>query len=222
MNLRCRVVPILAGVLALSGCSQSPQARAASYLAKGQNEFQKKDYEAAVIYFKNAMQAQPRDAEPYYQLGLAYLASGDIASGASYLREASELNPGHTGAQLKLAELMAASRNEGLLLEAEKRTRNVLNLLPDDAEALDVLALAELRLGKPESAEAHLEQALKKSPGHLKSSVALAQTRLARGDVAGAGEALKQAVAQAPKSAEALVYLGGFCLASGKNAEAEQ
>jgi len=67
---------------------------------------------------------------------------------------------------------------------------------------LNVLAITELKLGKPESAEAHLEQALKKSPNNLKSSVALARTRLARKDVAGAEEALKQAAAQAPKSPE--------------------
>jgi tetratricopeptide (TPR) repeat protein len=120
MDLRRSVVPILAGILVLSGCSQ-------------------------IVYFKNAMQAQPRDAEPYYKLGLAYLASSDIESGASHLRKAAGSNPGHTGAQLKLAELLAASRNEELLLEAEKRTRNVLNLLPDEAEALDVLTQAELR-----------------------------------------------------------------------------
>ena len=52
--------------------------------------------------------------------------------------------------------------------------------------------------------------------------MALAQARLARHDVAGAEEALKQAVAQAPKSPDPVVYLGGFYLALGKTAEAEQ
>jgi len=39
-----------------------------------------------------------------------------------------------------------------------------LNLLPDSVDALDVLAIAELRFEKPESAEAHLEHALRKAP----------------------------------------------------------
>ena len=150
------------------------------------------------------------------------MAAGDFGNAASNFRKATELNPKHTGAQLKLAQLMATSNQKDILEEAQKRTQGVLSLLPGDAEALNVLAITELRLGKPESAEAHLEQALKKSPTDLKSSVILAQTRLARKDTAGAEEALKQAVAKAPKSPEPSVYLGGFYLALGKTAEAEQ
>ena len=221
MRLTPRILPLGLAILVFSGC-QSPQAKEAGYLAKGKKEFQKKNYEVAIIYFKNAMAAQRKDAEPYYQLGLAYLASNDVNSAASYFRKATELNPKHTGAQLKLSELMALSRNQEMVAEAQKRTQDVLTLLPDDADALNLLAFTELRLGKPESAEAHLEQALRKSPSNLKSSVALAQARLARHDVAGAEEALKQAVAQAPKSPEPVVYLGGFYLALGKTAEAEQ
>jgi tetratricopeptide (TPR) repeat protein len=221
MRLMPRLLPLGIAILALSGC-QSPQAKEASYLGKGKKEFQKKHYDVAIIYFKNAIDAQPKDAEPYYQLGLAYLASNDVGSAASSFKKATELNPKHTGAQLRLSELMAASRSQAMVQEAQKRTEVVLALLPDDAEALNLLAFTELRLGKPESAEAHLEQVLRKSPGNLRSSVTLAQTRLARHDVAGAEEALKQAVAQAPKSPDPVVYLGGFYLALGKTAEAEQ
>lgn len=221
MRLMPRILPLGMAILALSGC-QSPQAKENSYLDKGKKEFQNKHYDVAIIHFKNAMAAQPKDAEPYYQLGLAYLASSDINSAASSFKKATELNPKHAGAQLKLAELMASSRSQEMVLEAEKRTQDVLASLPDDADALNLLAFTELRLGKPESAEAHLEQVLQKSPGNLKSSVALAQTRLSRHDQAGAEEALKQAVAQAPKSPDPVVYLGGFYLALGKTAEAEQ
>ena len=209
-------------ILVFSGCSQSPQVREARYLEKGRKEFQQKNYAVAVLHFKSAVQAQPRDAEPYYQLGLTYLASNDFDRAASSFQRASELNPKHTGAQLKLAELMSTSRNKETVQEAQRRSQDVLALLPEDTDALNVLAFTELRLGKPESAEAHLEQALRKSPSHLKSSVALAQARLVRKDVAGAEEALKQAAAQAPKSPEPRVYLGGFYLSLGRTAEAEQ
>ena len=117
---------------------------------------------------------------------------------------------------------MAASGSRDLVEEAQKRSQDVLNLLPDDVEALNVLAASELRLGKPDTAEAHLEQALRKSPTDLRSSVSLAQTKLVRKDVAGAEEALKQAEAKAPKSPEARLYLGGFYLAFGRTSEAEQ
>jgi tetratricopeptide (TPR) repeat protein len=209
-------------ILVFCGCSQSPQVREARYLEKGQKEFERKNYAIAILQLKNAAQAQPRDAEPYYQLGLAYLASNDFNTAAAYFQKASELNPKHTGAQLKLAELMATSRTKEVVEQAQKRTQDVLTLLPDDTEALNVLAITELRLGKPASAEAHLEQALRKSPSDLRSSVALAQARLARKDVKGAEEALKQAAAQSPKSPMPRVHLGGFYLALGRTAEAEQ
>ncbi len=222
MRLKRTVLSLAVGILILSGCSQSPQVKEARYLEKGKKEFQKKNYAIALLHFKSAMQAQPRDAEPYYQLGLTYLASNDLNTAGSYFKKATELNPKHTGAQLKLAELMSTARSKELVEEAQKRSQDVLTLLPEDVEALNVLAITELRLGKPDSAEAHLEQALRKSPTSLRSSVALAQTRLARKDVAGAEEALKQAAAQAPKSPEPCAYLGGFYRALGKTAEAEQ
>lgn len=222
MRVKRSVLAIVAAVVMVSGCSQSPQAKEAKYLAKGRKEYQQKNYTIAVLHFKNAVQAQPRDAEPYYQLGLAYLALNDFNAAASCFRKAAELNPKHAGAQLKLAELMATSRTKEVVQEAQKLSQDVLALLPGDPDALDVLAITELKLGKPESAEAHLEQALKTSPSHLKSSVALAQAKLARKDRAGAEEALKQAVAQAPRSPEARLYLGGFYLGLGKTAEAEQ
>jgi len=222
MRRKRRILGIVVAVALAGGCAQSPQTKAAKYLEKGKKECQTKNYAVAILHFKNAMQAQPRDAEPYYQLGLAYLASNDINSAASYFLKATELNPNHTAAQLKVAEMMATSRSKAVLEEAQKRSQEVLNLLPESIEALNILAITELRLGNSRSAEAHLEQALQKAPSQLKSSVALAYSRFARKDLAGAEQALKQAVAQAPKSPEPNVYLGGFYLALGRTADAEQ
>ncbi|MBZ5581448.1 MAG: tetratricopeptide repeat protein [Acidobacteriia bacterium] len=221
MRLTSVIAPAMLVILITSGC-QSPQAREASALKNGKKAFEKRDYQTAIIHFKNAAAARPKDAEPYYQLGRAYLASNDINLAAVNFKRATDLNPKHTGAQLEFSRLLASSRSEAMIVEAQKRAQDVLSLLPDDLQALNLLAFTELRLGKPETAEAHLEQALRKSPSDLKSSMTLAQTRLVRKDVAGAEQALKQAIAQAPKSAEAVVYLGGFYLAMGRTAEAEQ
>ena len=214
-------LPII-GVMLICGCARSPQEAGARYLDKGRKELEKKNYVVAILQFKNAVKNLPKDAEPYYQLGLAYLGTNDLRAAVACFRLASELNPKHAGAQLKLAELMSLSNSKEVLQEAEKRATDVLSVLPDDTAALNALAVAELRLGKPESAEAHLEQALKKSPGYLQSSVILAKSRLARKDVKGAEEALQQAIKQAPKSPDPVVSLGGFYLALSKQAEAEQ
>lgn len=222
MQLEARALWVVAAILTLSACHQSPEVTAARFLEKGKREFEQKNYDVAILHFKNASAAEPWAAEPYYQMGLSHLARNDFKSAAADFRKASEVNPRHTGAQLKLAELLAGRRNNDSIEEAQKHAQAVLALLPDDADALNVLAVTDLRLGKPEKAQADLEQALRKSPSHLKSWLALAQVKLARKDVAGAERALLQASTQLPKSPAPRVYLGEFYLAQGRAPAAEQ
>ncbi len=222
MRYQWQFLLAVAALLALTACNLSPDAKEASYLEKGKKEFAKRNYAVAVLQFKNASEAKPWEAEPHYQLGLAYMAGGDAKSAALDFKKATELNPRHTGAQLKLGEMMAASRNKDELEEAEKHAQAVLALSPDDPDALNVIAAAQLKLGDPQSAQSSLEQALRKSPAHVKSWVGLAEVKMARKDVAGAENALQQACAKAPKSAEARTYLGEFYVNQGRNPEAEQ
>ena len=222
MRIERRVLLAMLAILASSACNQSPEAREAKYLEKGKTEFSKKNYAVAVLDFKNAAAAKPWDAEPHYQLGLAYLAANDVKSADADLKQATDLNPRHVGAQLKLAELMVSSHDKATLEEAQKHAQAVLALLPEDADALNVLARTDLRLGKPESAQSWVERATRKSPGNVTSWVVLAEVKLARKDVVGAENALRQACANAPKSAEAKTYLGKFYLAHDRAPEAEQ
>jgi tetratricopeptide (TPR) repeat protein len=90
----------------------------------------KKDYARAALEFKNAARLAPHDAEPPYWLGLASLDSGDYRSGVALLLRAIELDPRHTGAQLKIAELSSGASPEefgGTVLElAERRLSSIL------------------------------------------------------------------------------------------------
>src|SRR3954447_915875 len=103
---------------ALIGCNTSPQAKEAKYLKRGQAFIAKKDYARALLEFRNASKVMPKDAEPYYQMGLAYLGSAEMAGAAQSFRKATDLNPNHTGAQLRLAEMMVNTRNKGLVEDA--------------------------------------------------------------------------------------------------------
>ena len=122
----------------------------------------------------------PQDAEAYYQLGQAYLAAGATQQSAYALLRATDLNPKHVDAQLTLSTLMAASQDLRAVGEAQTRLSGILDVAPDSPDIMDVLALARLRLGKPEEAEEELEQALEKVPAHLQTSVDLAKIRVAR------------------------------------------
>src|ERR1039458_3753034 len=108
-------------ILGLSSCTLSPEARRDRYLASGKKLIEKKDYRRAVLEFKNALRAKPRDAEVYYQLGSAYLGAQDVGGAVISFKKATELNPKHAGAQLSLGQILASTADPRLWAEANKR-----------------------------------------------------------------------------------------------------
>jgi len=175
-----------------------------------------KDYARAALQFQNAIQVMPRDAEAQYQLGLAELAAGQIMSAVNTLRKATELNPGHAGAQVKLAEIMALSGIKEVVREGQHRVQDVLRNSPGNIEALDTLALSEIQLGQLQDAQAHLEEALREAPQSIASVVALAKLYLSKRDLPAAEEVLKKAVQSAPQLPEAATALGQMYILTGK------
>lgn len=206
--------------LLLAGC-RTPEQKKARFLATGNQLLKKQDYKRAVLQFKNAVQLGPKDAEAHYGLAQAYLALGGFKPAVAELFKAAELDPKNAKAQLSLAELLAGSSNKDLIEDAYRRAAAVSGAAPDDADALTILALTELRLGQPENAERDTLKALEKAPANLKSSLLLVAIKLGQGDLAGAEQALKQAVAEAPKSAEPLLALARFYRGLRRFSEAE-
>ncbi len=215
------VRPFLLASLVLAGCATSPQVKEAKYLKAGHARMDKKDYPRAILEFKNAAQAMPQDAEPNYQMGLAYLETGDNASAVAAFRRTLDLKPEHLGAQLKMAELMTASGQKDLVAQAAESLENILAASPDDPEANATLALAEWQLGKPDDAAERLAQTLQKLPAHLQSSVALAKVKVSQKDISGAIEVLEKAVASDSQSAAAALALGQLYAVAAQPEKAE-
>jgi tetratricopeptide (TPR) repeat protein len=191
------------------------------YLASGERYLEKHDYSRAILDFKNASRAMPKDAEPYYQIGVASEASGDLRTAVASFRASLARNPNHAGAQLKMAELMAATDNQSYLKDAESRLTTLKESQPTSLEVLDSLALAQLKLGETDKAVENLQQSLAKSPAELRSSILLAQAKLGQHDPNAAESVLKKACDAAPKSAQARVVLGQFYLIEQRTPEAE-
>jgi cytochrome c-type biogenesis protein CcmH/NrfG len=68
----------------------------------------------------------PTDAEPYYQVGLAFLGNHSYENAVAAFQKALSLNPNHRGAQLKLAALMTTSPQQSVLQDAKKRLEDLL------------------------------------------------------------------------------------------------
>jgi tetratricopeptide (TPR) repeat protein len=216
-----RVAVVVTAAVAIVGCANSPQAREARFLKHGKELLAKRDFGRALLEFKNASQAMPKDAEPYYQIGLTYLAFRDVRYAIAVFKKAVELDPKHAGAQLKLAEFEANSRNRDQLDDAMARLQSIVASSPSNLEAINALAIAEWRLGKKDGATALLHETLEKFPANLKSSISLERMKLQQKDSGGAEAVLEKAAAAAPRSALPVLALGQLYLTLNQTEKAE-
>jgi tetratricopeptide (TPR) repeat protein len=214
-------LPAIFLCLVLAGCAGSPQARRERYVGRGKQFLEKDDPGRALLEFKNAAGVSPNDAEVYYQMGVAYQKAQDVRSAVLSFQKALATDPKHANAQIRLAEMMAAANDHSIIEEARTRLEKILDDSPPSVDALDVLAISEIKLGKPEDAVRILERSMEQFPGELRTFILLARTKLELNDKAGAEQVLKKACEQLPKSAAAHQTLGQFYSAENRLPEAE-
>jgi tetratricopeptide (TPR) repeat protein len=214
------IFALLAAII-LSGCNLLPRRNETSYLKRGRDLRGAGQYSRALLEFRNAARLAPSDGEPYYEIGLTEMRTGDYAGAASAFRQCLERDPRHAGARLKTAELMATSLNPETLRRASVDLSELLGIFPQDVEAAGALAIAEWKLGDREEAMERLDRTLRDFPADLSSSMLLAKMKLGQQDLQGAEEVLQKASAGAPKSSAAALALGEFYLVSGQVSKAE-
>jgi tetratricopeptide (TPR) repeat protein len=183
---------------------------------------QKKDYNRALLRYKAAIKMAPKDPEPYYQMGLAYLEMGDQRACVIALKKSLDVYPKFTKAQLKLAEMMTVSSDTEVVRQAEKYARLASETEKDNADAIATMALAQLRLGEADTAEQELRDAIARFPQNFRSTAVLATLLMNRKDYAGVEQLFKKAAASAPKSATPSIALARFYAMTGRLPEAEQ
>ena len=212
---------LMLAMFLVSACSISKEANSARHVRRGMQFATQGDYGRALLEFRTASELTPKDPEIYYQVGLVQLKNGNPVPAVEAFRKTLALNPKHAGAQVQLAQLMVATNEKALWTEAEKKAESAIAESPA-AEAFNVLALSELRLGRVADAVGHLQEAIRRFPDNLKVVANLAEIKLAQRDTSGAEEALKNAVTQMPKSPKPLVALGRFYLITRNPGEAEK
>src|SRR4026207_1514099 len=81
-------ITILAAATVLaSACSRDPEATKRDHLPRGDQYLQDKQDSAAIIEYKNVVQADPRSGEGRRKLADAYMAAGEFDSGfRGYIR----------------------------------------------------------------------------------------------------------------------------------------
>src|SRR5262245_59773781 len=121
------------------GCGGDPQAKKAAHMQKGEAYVVKEKYTEAVIEYRNALKLDPKDAQAYYKLALAYLKQGELPqmqNAFQALQKSVDLDASLTDAQLKLGEFYLLAQKFD---EAQEKATLVLQNDPNNIEAHTML-----------------------------------------------------------------------------------
>lgn len=186
-------------IVALTACGSSatPQARVES--AKAQ--IAKRDFKAAVIELRNALQKNADMAEARYLLGVALAESGDGRTAEKELRKALELGWDRNVAIPRVARLMVEFGDHDKVIDEFANTQ--LTEAAANAELQAVLGDAQLASGKLDDARTAYLTSLTFAPDNPYAALGLARIRSTEGDLPGAIAMVDKVLAANGKLADA-------------------
>ena len=198
-------------VILPSGCNK--EAKAASNLSSAQKYFEKADYAAAEINFKNVLSAQPGDPEALKGLGLIFVRQGVMFDAARMLSAAKEKRPKDDEIGVGLAQALFEL---GFIGDSRKVLLEVLERSPAHGEAL--LLFAETSLTPETMTECEERLAKANAPDAAPVLLASALIELRRNQPDAGAKFIERAIAADPKYARAHA-LQGTLLATRKEPE---
>src|SRR6059058_1799299 len=200
-----RVVTLTLAVTLTAGCSK--EGKKTRLLAEADNYFEAGDYDKAKVSYLNVVQLDPQNALAFERVGEMWLDDWAPIRASAFLAKASELDPNNVQIRVRLARSYAAT---GRVDDARKEALKVLEQSPENTDALLILSEGARSKEGIETAEEQLQKFPKKTDVlfYLASANLLFNT----GDMAGAGGALRQALAVDPKSSQAHMAMGNLYL----------
>src|SRR5450755_1315908 len=211
------VISIATALLAVllvgaTGCKSNPEKAKKKYLESGLSYVDKKQYDAAVIQFKKALQVDPKYAEAHYQLGLVYLRQQRGKEAYQEFGMAASLDPKNVKARLEQGNMQWASGRfdpRGYKL-AEDSARKILEVDPNSADGYALMGTSLFAEREPEQALAAYNKVIELRPndssGYLNRGVLYASMK--RDSDAEAD--FRKAIALNPKNLEAYSNLSRF------------
>ncbi|MFC4777592.1 tetratricopeptide repeat protein [Paenibacillus sp. GCM10023252] len=134
------------------------------------------DFEGAILWFEQAIAADPSKAHYHYRASISCARSGKWAKAEQYAVQALQLDPEHgeyvyhlQTVKAKLlqgeAELLLA-KQPPMLLEAIEMLKESTELDPLNLEAYYMLGVACFTIGQLDEAAAYAREAIRLDPGH--------------------------------------------------------
>lgn len=178
-----------------AGCGSSADS-AADYVESGNEFFDNGNYDKARLEYKNAIQIDPRQAEPYYRLALLDEQNKNWKQMFANLTTVEQLDPNHVDAQIKLGRLYLLG---GKLDEATTRADKALSLKPESFDGRILKASILAKEQNFDEASTLLAEVSKDYPEH-KDILSLEILILKdKGDLPAALAKTKQAVEKYPE-----------------------
>jgi tetratricopeptide (TPR) repeat protein len=201
-----RIGTAILAVTLITACSK--EGRKKRLLAEADNYFKSGNYDKAKLSYLNVLQLDPENALAYERNGAMWLEDGAPLRAAPFLRNASVLDPNNVENRIRLARYYLAI---GRLPDAKTEALTVLEQAPDNGDAIIALAEAARTNEDIGAASEKLQKFPKKDD--VSFHLALANLFFHKGDLAAAGDALRQALAVDPKSSAAHMAMGDLYLA---------
>ncbi|MGR3319143.1 MAG: tetratricopeptide repeat protein [Candidatus Anammoxibacter sp.] len=139
------------------------------YFVKGRVLLQKKDYINAVAQLSKVTKSMPNLADAHYFLAIALMEMDRKEQAKSEFKTAIRLAPESVHPKVVLANLFA---RDGELREAISLGKDVLYLEPGNVNAMQVIGMAYLKLGKVNEAERQFNEINKLNPSIADISMA--------------------------------------------------
>ncbi len=206
---------LLAGSLALGGCSDSDSA--AERLASAREYAEQGELTAAIIELKNGLQADAEHAESRAALGRLFLLTGDGAAAAKELGRAIQYG-------LTTPEVLLARARAELMQGKSERARTTLSAVPagyEPSARAELEGAINLFENAPDAAVEFFEQAIELDEANAEARLGLASVAWRKGDAAAVARHVSDVLERKPDHVGALLMQGELALTLGQGEDAE-